>query len=1285
MTRRVTYSRRLLRGAWGVALAVLLMSVSTEALAQLTFYQERETFNEDFPGLPLEDFEETLVGRGQQQVCPGPFDSQTDDACFAPGGILEGIGLDVIQQQGDGQMLVLTDGIFGLNSNVVGPNNPFDDLEIVFFKDDVFAVGLDLLSPITGPFTPLIQIFGPGEDNLLGETEMTTGGTQGVFWGVSSDNEPITRIVIQGDGDSILGVDNIAFGDQQRQLIIEDIVPGGVPVLAPGEEITFTVTVVDEQKNPVAGAQLVVNDELLNVVITVGNTDNQGRFDYQAVVPENAPNGFYALTFIARRADFIDSEPVGRQVEVQRQKLVIQNVTPSSIPTLGLGETATYAVTVVDLNNEPVPGAQIRVDDGLLEVVITVGTTDDQGQITYETVVPENKPEGFFILSFVAQKEGFDDSDPVERQVEVQRREPGLTVTPGTLAFGRVPLGESEARPATLSNTGTGPLTVQAIRITGADAGDFSLPSLNIPLVIAAGGSTTFNVRFAPSARGVRNANLEVDSDGGNTSNPLVGEGAAPGISVEPTSLDYGQVDVGAFANGTLTITNTGNNNLSIETVRIVGPNAQAFTITGGGGARVLGIGAQVQVIVRFTPLDIGTQNATLEILSNAVDDAGNSLAVVSVPLVGGGAIEALEVAPEMIDFGVFLVGTPSGEQTVTANNTGNVELNLQIRIVGNDADAFSIVRGGSGGFLNPGDPPREIVLQYTATRSGPQTAELQIQWNSATTFVALSGSGVEVILPPPQPSGPAEVGQALAVRVGVPEGFTPTSQQLFFRRGGEAAYQQVDLTGAADGGLEGAIPAEFVTERGLEYYVRLSDDDVAVTFPESNPEANPVVQRVEIPLIDAGGVFQPGVYRMISAPLEVVVTTIQLRDDYGPFDPTQWRALQWDARLGRYVEAGSGELIDEEGIQPGLSAWLITRSGDGFDVENGRSTDTSGPFTLDVPEGEHQIGNPFAFPVAVSSIANIGSLQGPFFYDGTEYLLGQTVLMPWEGYFFINASGEEVTISVPPVETVAAPKQGQQADLFPDADFMLQLRAELPALRLRDTQNFLGFAEEATARPHAFNLGEPPPIGNHLRLSIVEGERRYVSYFKPASEEGQRWDLDVTTVLEGVRGFEAQIVEVALVEHGPRPERFDFYIFDRDFGRVLPVEGGVFRVDLTRSHPVRHLSVILGTTAFAEAHSEGASLTPVAFFLDQNYPNPFNPETVIRYGLDQQSPVVLTIYDMLGRRVRTLVEAEQTSGRHEAVWDGLDDAGRPAASGLYVYQLRAGAFIASRKMLLLR
>jgi flagellar hook assembly protein FlgD len=88
---------------------------------------------------------------------------------------------------------------------------------------------------------------------------------------------------------------------------------------------------------------------------------------------------------------------------------------------------------------------------------------------------------------------------------------------------------------------------------------------------------------------------------------------------------------------------------------------------------------------------------------------------------------------------------------------------------------------------------------------------------------------------------------------------------------------------------------------------------------------------------------------------------------------------------------------------------------------------------------------------------------------------------------------------------------------------------------------------------------------------------------------------------------------------------------------------------------------------------------------LEQNYPNPFNPETRIQYQLGKRSGVVLEIYNLMGQRIRTLVREEQLTGRYSVVWNGANDAGIPAASGVYIYRLRAGAYAASRKLLLVR
>ncbi len=94
---------------------------------------------------------------------------------------------------------------------------------------------------------------------------------------------------------------------------------------------------------------------------------------------------------------------------------------------------------------------------------------------------------------------------------------------------------------------------------------------------------------------------------------------------------------------------------------------------------------------------------------------------------------------------------------------------------------------------------------------------------------------------------------------------------------------------------------------------------------------------------------------------------------------------------------------------------------------------------------------------------------------------------------------------------------------------------------------------------------------------------------------------------------------------------------------------------------------------------------------LSQNYPNPFNPTTVIVYYLPdigyQPAEVELTIYNVLGKVVRTLVKARQHPGEHRAVWDGKDDQSNDVASGIYFYRLKVSGieFVKARKMLLLR
>jgi hypothetical protein len=93
----------------------------------------------------------------------------------------------------------------------------------------------------------------------------------------------------------------------------------------------------------------------------------------------------------------------------------------------------------------------------------------------------------------------------------------------------------------------------------------------------------------------------------------------------------------------------------------------------------------------------------------------------------------------------------------------------------------------------------------------------------------------------------------------------------------------------------------------------------------------------------------------------------------------------------------------------------------------------------------------------------------------------------------------------------------------------------------------------------------------------------------------------------------------------------------------------------------------------------------PQGFALDQNLPNPFNPSTRIRYNVLEKEFVNIAIYDMMGRQVKTLVNQTQDAGYQSVVWDATNDFGKPVSAGIYLYQIQAGEYLSTKKMVLLK
>lgn len=166
-------------------------------------------------------------------------------------------------------------------------------------------------------------------------------------------------------------------------------------------------------------------------------------------------------------------------------------------------------------------------------------------------------------------------------------------------------------------------------------------------------------------------------------------------------------------------------------------------------------------------------------------------------------------------------------------------------------------------------------------------------------------------------------------------------------------------------------------------------------------------------------------------------------------------------------------------------------------------------------------------------------------------------------------------------------------------------------------------------------------------------------------------------------------------------------YTLQADSGSVLQVSYRVAPdapLGTTVALQVKSLMVIDGQNEPVETTAEegvfviGSSSSatsdervPVSFALLQNFPNPFaaNAEargsTAITFCLPRPETASLVIYDLLGRKVRTLVQERLDAGRHTVTWDGTDHMGQPAPAGLYLYRLQAGSYTASKRLALMR
>gem|GEM_PF-3542643 len=638
-------------------------------------------------------------------------------------------------------------------------------------------------------------------------------------------------------------------------------------------------------------------------------------------------------------------------------------------------------------------------------------------------------------------------------------------------------------------------------------------------------------------------------------------------------------------------------------------------------------------------------------------------------------------------------------------NATGvsaNTSIALHIKDDGSGVDQSTVAMTVDGSTVTPliSGSPDDYTVSYTPPSVFSEGQTVTVTLNGADnvgnsmaqdvySFQIQGGSGD--IQPPTithTTTTTASIGQDLAIGSSISDNASVSSATLYYRQGGALSFSSTLMADISGNTYQGTIPAAWVTERGLEYYILAIDaSGNTTTSPSVNPTTSPHFIQVTYSSLNCPYTTVANSYRMISVPcnLDNASPGSILVDDLGSHDRSEWRLIRDQNET--YVEFGVGSI---QSFDPGYGFWLITRSAKDWGVGSGKSVTTSGDYSITLTPGWNQIGNPFTFTVNWNDVVGTEDVEAPVGYEGTGnstsgYQYNQSQLVSWKGYYVKNLLDSPVTIDIPSIASSASTEKNSSVDWILEAgDWVIRITAR--SGRATDLDNYIGCLSDAEDGWDKHDFSEAPPFGEFVSLSFPheDWERypgRITGDFRSPSSEGHFWDFEVRT---NVRDSE---VLLSFENVDEIPAHFSLSLLDKDLKVSRDIrKGSEIRFFSGSEETVRHFRMIAGTDAFTDEFDEGIGSGPETFRLLQNYPNPFNASTRIQYQLPEASRVDMRIYASSGKEIRRLLDnRNRSAGYHTALWDGRDGLGRHVASGIYVCTLRAGKFEKAIKMLMVR
>ena len=324
-----------------------------------------------------------------------------------------------------------------------------------------------------------------------------------------------------------------------------------------------------------------------------------------------------------------------------------------------------------------------------------------------------------------------------------------LTVNPSTISFGVVLIGNTQKQSGTLTNSGGSNLTISQFTVSGSE---FQVSGLSLPLTLAPGQGTTFNVTFTPATSGNASAMISVTATTSTSGNgnrrkkssatsssqtaTILVTGAGTGLgqlTATSTSISFGSVQIGSSQTLSEALTNTGGSNVTISQASVTGTG---FSISGLSLPFTLGVGQSKAFNITFAPQTAGGANGSIAIASDASNPTLNA------SLSGSGITPgSLTLNHSSLSFGSVQTGSSQTLQETLTNSGGS------------SVSISNVTTIGSGFSVTGLNLPLTLVAGQSATLSvmfAPQAASsangsLSIASNASnpTVTVSLSGTGV--------------------------------------------------------------------------------------------------------------------------------------------------------------------------------------------------------------------------------------------------------------------------------------------------------------------------------------------------------------------------------------------------------------------------------------------------------------------------------------------------------------------------------------------------------------